>query len=115
MMTKFKLLLLILQATFACSASFSQLFSNSDFELGDTNLCGCPTNYTCYNDAGRVTDSVHQDYTTGVLRGCECHDINPILCVNRTTPLKAHSGKSYVYFYKYIKYFYRKFRRFIII
>jgi len=71
--------------------SFSQIFPNSDFEIGTPGLCDCPTDYTCGNDAGRVIDGTHPVFVVGD-QGC-------LTDTNRANSLGAHSGTGYVYFY----------------
>jgi len=65
---------------------------NGDFESGTTGLCDCPTGYNCYNDAGRVVDGIHPVYSG-------CGDQGCMGSINSASPLGAHSGTGYVYYY----------------
>ncbi|GJM35499.1 MAG: hypothetical protein DHS20C18_45000 [Saprospiraceae bacterium] len=71
----------------------AQIFPNGDFESGDaTDVCHCPTGFTCVNDAGRVVDGIHPLFVLGK-QGCVNNGTNYV------SPLGAFNGTGYVYFY----------------
>lgn len=65
---------------------------NGDFEAGIAANCTCATNFTCANDAGRVEDGFHPLWAPASL-GCV------VGTTNYASPLGAHSGVAYIYFY----------------
>ena len=69
------------------------LITNGDFENGSDFICGCPDDYTCYNNAARVIDGIHPLY---IPYGQAC--ISPST-TNYTNSLGAYNGNGYVYFY----------------
>ena len=68
------------------------LLVNGDFEFGDDAPCGCAVPFTCYNDASRVVDGVHPEFSASSM-GCVIQQSG------YTNPLKAHSGEGYMYLY----------------
>ncbi len=90
---KAKNILLICLLSSFISTAHAQIFSNSDFELGLTTGCHCPTGYTCTNDAGRVVDGIHPLFTVGD-KGCALGDTT-----NYANAIGAYNGTGYVYFY----------------
>ncbi len=91
-MLKIKHILIICLLIFCVNTSQSQIFPNGDFESGLNIFCECPTGYTCWNDAGRVVDSIHPLFSI-TSTGCVVDG------VNYTSRFGAHSGTGYVYFY----------------
>ncbi|MBI5541855.1 MAG: gliding motility-associated C-terminal domain-containing protein [Bacteroidia bacterium] len=87
-----KFILVLFSIVYFIIESQSQIFPNSDFELGLNTGCHCPTGYTCFNDAGRVVDGRHQLYVVGKL-GCSWDT------TSYANTLGAHSGVGYLYFY----------------
>ena len=95
-MQKFELVIsLLLCYLISTRWCYSQINFSYDFESGSTNLCQCPPDFTCFNDAGRVIDGIQPIYVVGDLG---CVGIGP-LAVNHTNSIGAHGGSGYVYFY----------------